>query len=69
MAKERKTPMKECPYKEPCYMRADSVLFGKKVCMALDDVKFKDGMCHFRKATKNGPNEWDKWRKEHGNID
>ena len=56
--------LKICPYSEPCFMKQMSPM-GRLVCIALDDVNFKDGECHFRKVTPDGPNEWDlKRRKE-----
>lgn len=43
-----------CPYREQCCMRDD---FGN--CLALSDVEFSDGRCHFRKEYQEGKNLYD----------
>ena len=49
-----------CPYiKVDCCMRD-----GRWRCMALTDVQFHDGVCHFRKTEKYGPNLYDEGRKK-----
>lgn len=45
---------KPCKWTDPCCMRDRD---GK--CNALAEVDFPDGQCHFRKARKNGPNQYD----------
>lgn len=43
-----------CPYRGECCMRDD---FGN--CLALSNVEFRDGKCHFRKEQKEGENLYD----------
>ena len=42
-----------CRYEGPCCMRI------RGACTALNDTWFEDGVCHFRKATSDGPNLYD----------
>ena len=51
----------DCPYGGECCMRDD-----KRRCKALNDVQFKDGRCHFRKAVPWGPNMYDEGRRRYG---
>lgn len=51
--------MSECPYKERCCMK----WHGK--CRALQNTRFRDGVCHFRKEYAHGPNLYDIKDKPH----
>ena len=55
-----------CKYVEDgecCFRKYDPLLSHMAVCNALCNTRFEDGHCHFRKKTKDGPNEYDLMRK------
>ena len=47
-----------CRDENPCCMKR------RGMCVALGDTFFRDGKCRFRKERPNGPNMYDKERKE-----
>lgn len=54
----KKGKYERCPYPGDCCMRD-----GAGRCLALSEVRFKDGKCHFRKKVKFGPNLYDHERR------
>lgn len=63
MNEKRETlPLANCPYiRGKCCFRTKD-----RECTILIDTSFKDKMCHFRKETVDGENQYDKYlrRKE-----
>lgn len=47
-----------------CFRKVTDPSFPHPFCKALSDSNFDDGYCHFRKRYMDGPNLYDKLRKE-----
>lgn len=47
-----------CNPELPCCFRGAGLAFSNE-CSILRDTQFKSGLCHFRKLSRTGPNEYD----------